>query len=124
MRIATRLGLVALAALALLLAGCTSCSVNQNPDQLKQHTAQATAALKRDAKAVAAGVRQGWSGGNPVNLNTATKPQLETLPGMDAAQADRIVAHRPYTRPDELLSRRVLSRREYNRIAPLVTTGK
>lgn len=115
---------MAVAGLGLGLAGCTSCSVNQNPDQLKQKTAQTTAALKRDAKAVAAGVRQGWGGGNPINLNTAAKSQLETLPGMDAAQADRIIARRPYSRPEELLSRHVLSRREYNRISALVTTGK
>lgn len=124
MRTATRLCPLAVAALALLMAGCTSCLVNQNPDKLKQKTAQTTAALKRDAKAVAAGVRQGWSGGKTLDLNTATEPQLETLPGMDAAQARRIIAHRPYSRTDQLLTRGVLSRREYNRISPLVTTGK
>ncbi len=124
MRIGSVAAAVTIAGLAFVAAGCFSCSVNQNPDQLKQKTAQTTAALKRDARAMAAGVRQGWSGGNPINLNTASTSQLETLPGMDAAQADRIIAHRPYSRPDELISRHALSRREYNRISALVTTGK
>ncbi len=105
----------------LLLTGCFSCSVKQNPQQLKEKTAQTTAALKSDAKAVAAGVREGWSRDKPLDLNHATKGQLETLPGVNATMVDRIIAGRPYVKPDDLLSRGVISRREYARISELVT---
>jgi len=109
---------------ALLLTGCFSCSVKQNPQQLKEKTAQTTAALKSDAKAVAAGVREGWSRDKPLDLNHATKAQLESLPGVNAAIADRIIAGRPYAEPDDLLSRGVISRRQYAKVSELVTAKK
>jgi len=112
---------MATASLVLVTVGCTSCSVNQNPQQLKERTAQTTAALKRDAKAVASGIKEGWSRDKPLNLNAATKQQLESLPGINAAAADRIMANRPYKKPDELVSRKVLTRREYEKISDVVT---
>jgi len=112
---------MAVRSLFLFLAGCLSCSVKQNPDQLKDKTAETTGALKRDAQAIAAGVREGWSRDKPLNLNNGTKAQLESLPGIDAARADRIIAKRPYSKPEELMNRRVLSRHEYDRISELVT---
>lgn len=112
------------AGFVLVLVGCMSCSVHQNPQQLKEKTAETTAALKRDAKAVAAGVREGWSRDRPLDLNHATQPQLESLQGINAAKADRIIANRPYSKPDELLSRGVLSRRDYDTISKLVTVHK
>jgi DNA uptake protein ComE-like DNA-binding protein len=115
---------MAVRSLFLFLAGCLSCSVKQNPDQLKDKTAETTAALKRDAKAIAAGVREGWSRDKPLNLNNGTKAQLESLPGIDAARADRIIANRPYSKPEELVNRRVLSRHEYDRISDLVIAKK
>src|ERR1700716_349881 len=70
------------------LAGCTQ--PPQNSQELKEKTAQATAEVKRDAKAVAEGIREGWSRDKPLDLNTATKAQLESLPGMTEAEADRV----------------------------------
>ncbi|HSB76893.1 MAG TPA: helix-hairpin-helix domain-containing protein [Terriglobales bacterium] len=117
-------GLWAVIILSLALAGCTACFVRQNPQQLKEKTAQTTAALKRDAKAVAAGVREGWSRDKPLNVNTATPAQLASLPGINASKAERIVANRPYSKPEDLLNRGVLSRRDYERIADLLTVKK
>src|SRR6185437_330395 len=61
MRLRRILSALVAGSLALVLTGCFSCSVKQNPQQLKEKTAETTAALKSDAKAVAAGVREGWS---------------------------------------------------------------
>ncbi len=52
-----------------------------------------------------------------MNINRASKQDLETLPGIDDAAADRIIAGRPYKDSVELRTRHVISRTEYNRIA-------
>jgi competence protein ComEA len=104
--------------LAILL-GCTQ---QQNSQDLKEHTAQATAVVKRDAKAVAAGITEGWSREKPLDLNTATKEQLLALPGVTAAEADRVIAGRPYNEPNEVVTRRLMPKTEYDKIADRVTT--
>ena len=92
---------------------CLACT-NQNPDQIRQKTAEETAALKRDTKAVAQGVRDGLSNKKSVDLNDASKDDLESLPGITANKADRIIAERPYANPRQLVTRRVLTEDEYN----------
>lgn len=114
----------AAASLCLVLAGCFSCSVKQNPQQLKEKTAATTAALKSDAKAVAAGVREGWSRDKPLDLNHASETQLTALPGVDATDAERIIANRPYSKPEDLVNRGLLTRREYERISDRITAKK
>jgi DNA uptake protein ComE-like DNA-binding protein len=43
-----------------------------------------------------------------VDLNSANPKELMTLPGIDAAQADRIVANRPYLTKTDLVTKNVL----------------
>ena len=107
----------------LLLAGLAACT-QPNSKDLKEKTAQATAEVKRDAKAVAAGIREGWSRDRPLDLNTATKEQLLSLPGMTSAQADRVIASRPYNQPDELVTRRIIPKTRYDKISDRVTAKK
>ena len=107
--------------LLITLAGCTK---PQNSQDLKEKTAQATAEVKRDAKAVAAGIREGWSRDKPLDLNIATKEQLLSLPSVTEAEADRVIAGRPYNEPGELVTRRILSKTEYGKIADRVTAKK
>src|ERR1035441_10964743 len=85
----------------LLLAGLVGCVQQQSPQQLKEKTAEGTAEVKSDAKAVAEGLREGWNRNKPLDLNTATKEQLLSLPGMTAEEADRVIAGRPYNEPVE-----------------------
>ena len=106
--------------IAVLFASCS----RENPQDLKEKTAHATAELKRDAKAVASGIREGWSQYKTVDVNSATKDQLLTLPGVTSVQADRIIAARPYSRTDELVTRHVLSKKEYAKISDLLKVGK
>ena len=106
-----------------LLASMACSNQKQSPEELKEKTAEATKELKQNAKAVVEGVREGWSKDKPLNLNTASKEQLTSLPGMTSDQAEAIIVSRPYYSPNDLLKRKVLSREEYDKIADLVTTN-
>ena len=97
------------------LCGCAPSS--PSPDQIRQDTAKATAAAARDTKAVAQGIVEGLKTKGPININRATKAQLETFPGIDGTDADRIIVGRPYQNSEELPRRHVISRAEYHQIA-------
>jgi hypothetical protein len=58
----------------------------------------------------------------PVDLNTATQTQLETLPGVGMATAKKIVVARPYHSVEEL-SRAGLSAKGIQKLKPLVTVS-
>ena len=80
--------------LPLGLGGCNACysSKPSNPDQIREKTADATAQLKDDAKAVFDGVRQGMTrptAEHPLDVNHASKTQLMTLPGIDGVEVVR-----------------------------------
>ena len=97
---------------------------NQSPDQIRQKTAEETAALKRDTKAVAQGVKEGLSTKRTVDLNKASKDDLASLPGVTPHQADRIIAERPYASPHQLVTRSILSQDQYNQIQDRVTVSR
>lgn len=112
--------ITALAVLLLLLsAGCTS--QKSSPDEVREKTAQATSEIKQDAKALADGVKEGWSRNQPLDVNKATKEQLQSLPGMSTEGAERIIDGRPYENAAELVSRRVISQQEYDKIKDQIT---
>lgn len=109
----------------LFLAGCSACTTQpQSPEQVRQATANATSEIKNDTKAVAEGVRDGLrspSPDKPLDLNTASKSQLTSLPGITDETAARIVANRPYHSAHDLIDRRLVTSAEYNQIASRVT---
>ena len=105
-----------------LLPSCNS--KPSSPDQVREKTAEATSELKENAKAVAQGVREGLtrpSSDRPLDLNSASKSQLLSLPGITDDAADRIIAARPYSNTHELLDKRIVSREEFNKIADSIT---
>jgi DNA uptake protein ComE-like DNA-binding protein len=112
----------------IVLTGCTGCNTQQpSPDQVREKTAQATADLKDNAKAVAQGIREGLNrptSEHPLDLNSATKSELMSLSGIDDAAGDRIIAGRPYDNTHQLLDKRIISRDEYNKIADSITVKK
>jgi len=95
--------------------GCTQ--QQQSPEAVRERTAQVTAAAKSNAKAIAQGIREGWNRNKPLDLNSATKDDLVSLPGVTTAKADRVIAGRPYKDPGELVTRRILSKAEYDKIS-------
>jgi hypothetical protein len=124
MRVLIACAATAAVGLCTVLTGCYGSSPKQNPDQVREKTAEATAALKQNARAMAQGIREGWKRDHPLDLNSATSTQLASLPGIDAELADKIVANRPYQSPQDLVQRRILSRQAYARIADRVTAKK
>ena len=108
-----------LSLLVISLAGCTQ--KPQNSEDLREKTAETTAAVKRDAQAVASGIREGWTRDKPLDLNSATRDDLMSLPGVDDAAADRVIAGRPYDNAGQLVKRRILSKTEFDKIADRVT---
>ena len=71
----------------MLLAMLVGCTQQQGSQDLKEQTAQATADVKRDAKAVAAGITEGWSRDKQLDLNTATKDQAAKPAGRDRGRS-------------------------------------
>ena len=128
MRANTLLLALVLSASQIVLTACTACNTQpQNPDQVREKTAQATAEVKDDAKAVAQGIREGLnrpSSDHPLDLNSASKSQFMSLPGIDDAAADRIIAARPYDNTHQLIDKRIISRDEYSKIADTITVKK
>jgi competence protein ComEA len=60
-----------------------------------------------------------------VNLNTATVAQLETLPGIGAATAKRIIEHRQkngaFKKIEELMNIKGIGEKSFLKLKPLVT---
>jgi hypothetical protein len=121
------------AALMIVLAvGAFALGCNNNPPtpaEIRHDTADATATVAGDVKGAALGVRDGLEkarGGpayNPVNINTAGRLQLMTLPGLTSAEARQIIAHRPYSSPNDLRLRRVIPDDEFDKIQPSIVTN-
>jgi DNA uptake protein ComE-like DNA-binding protein len=131
--------MVAAAALCATLLWVAGCNWNGKPEsdrQIQQQAQQTTekakvdaqkaaaqarvaaAEAEREAHDVAAGVRAGLHNGKgAVDLNSASRADLETLPGVTATTARRIEAHRPYDTTHDLVKKGVVSEDEYGRIA-------
>lgn len=62
-----------------------------------------------------------------VNLNTATVAQLETLPGIGAATAKRIIEHRQkngaFKKIEELMNIKGIGEKSFLKLKPLVTVA-
>jgi len=116
---------------ALLLCGCsqqdtakTRQEAQKATEKLKQESKVAAVEIKKGAKEAAAqtkaavqGVRDGLNTPDkPVNINSASKAELQTLPGVDEETADRIIKGRPYHTTDEVGAKGVVSPEEFNAI--------
>ena len=124
MRVVKTAALVVVLGLLLGLVSCMSCTTKQDPNKLREKTAETTANLKQDAKAVAQGIREGWTRDHRLDVNTATAKQIATLPGITPRTASRMVENRPYASTEELVTKHVLSRAEYRRIADRISVKK
>src|SRR3954464_8667555 len=64
---------------------------------------------------------------NPVNLNSASGAQLQTLPGIAASTAQRIVDYRQkkgsFKKIEELMNVKGIGEKSFLKLKPLITVG-
>ena len=63
----------------------------------------------------------GVIGSHPVNINTASLTDLDSLPGIGPVYGQSIIEHRPYSSVEELLSKGALKTSVYNKVKDLVS---
>ncbi|MFM7069495.1 MAG: ComEA family DNA-binding protein, partial [Actinomycetes bacterium] len=70
---------------------------------------------------------EGPSRSSPINLNTASADDLESLPGVGPATAAAIIDHRdtvgPFAAVEDLLDVRGIGDAKFEQLRPLVTVG-
>ncbi len=66
--------------------------------------------------------KQAATANTPVDLNSASKKELDSLPGVGAATAKKIIDNRPYRSVDDL-NKAGIAAKEVDRIRPLVTVS-
>jgi competence protein ComEA len=75
----------------------------------------------------AAAPRPAVTAGTPINLNTANVAQLETLPGVGKATAERIVEYRQknggFKKAEDLMNVRGIGEKSFLKLKPLVTVS-
>ncbi len=59
-----------------------------------------------------------------LDINTATADQLRMLPGMGGAYAARVIQGRPYTAKNQLATRGILPKDQYERIRELIVAHR
>jgi hypothetical protein len=59
-----------------------------------------------------------------LDLNNAPVDELRQIPGISEATAKKIAASRPFARTDELITKKILSKAEYDKIREHVAVTK
>jgi competence protein ComEA len=77
-------------------------------------------AMAQDAKTRKAPAKMAAKAVDLIDINSATKPQLEAINGIGPVYAAAIIKGRPYKGKDELVSKKVLPEGVYEKVKALI----
>ncbi len=111
---------------ALLLAGVPARAQDNSAKSNAQAAGQESkSAAKNAGKAAEKGTEKGVDKvTGKIDINSATKEELDKLPGIGSAIADKIIAGRPYNSKRDLLTRKIVSQKEYDAIREKIVAHK
>jgi competence protein ComEA len=84
----------------------------------------ASSSAKATSKSASADAKSGAASGDQIDINSATKDQLMTLPGIGDATAQKIIEGRPYKMKTQLKSRNIVPAATYDKISGKIIAKK
>ncbi len=78
------------------------------------------AAQSKDASKSAKATSSTAKSGALLDINSATASELKSLPGIGDAYSQKIVNGRPYSRKDQLVSKKIIPQATYDKIKDMI----